>query len=133
MSGIITPFSSNQGQTTKQPVVWRCPNPECRESALVHHFDFESEYSECPKCGLQEPHVTKRALIHLLVRDNKGPIQGDLGLRFRMACDPPRWVLATMDNGEAATGDPAAANCPGCLKAFGEQLHVKSGHELRMA
>ena len=56
-------------------------------------------------------------LIHLLIRDQRGPIMGSEGVRYRFACDSGRVVLATPTNLEAATGDPSAANCPGCLKA----------------
>lgn len=118
---VPSPFR-HPDQTTKQPVVWRCPNPECFESNLSRYYEFESEYGECPKCGLKEPYVRKRVLIHVLVRDKGGPIVGNLGLRYRLACDPKRVTLATATNGEAATGDVTTANCPGCLKAIGDKL-----------
>lgn len=122
MSIIVPGGIAHPDQTTKQPVIWRCPNPECRESNLANYYEFESDYPECPKCKLGPPAVRKRVLIHILVRDPKGPIAGQYGLRYRLACDPKRWQLATPTNGEAATGDIAAANCPGCLAAVGNAL-----------
>lgn len=111
MAGLI-----HTEQTTKQPTVFRCPNPECNESPLTQsYFDFESDQPVCPKCGVGPPHVQKRSLIHLLVRDPRGQIEGQYGLRYRLACDVRRDYLATKLNGEAATGDPMAINCPGCL------------------
>lgn len=104
-------------QTTKQPVVWRCPNPECFDTDLDYFFEFKADEPVCPKCGLGPPAVQKRVLIHFLVRDSKGPIYGQMGLRYRMACDARRSYLATPTNGEAATGDPTSVNCPGCLAA----------------
>ena len=111
-------------QTTKQPVVWRCQNPDCLESNLDRFFEFESDECKCPKCGLGHPAVIKRALIHFLVRDAKGPIQGDLGLRYHIGCSPTRAYIGTIENGEAGSGDLAAVNCPGCLKAVGDSLKV---------
>lgn len=104
-------------QTTTQPVVWQCPNPDCKDTPLDYYFEFESPYPECPKCGLGPPAVQKRVLIHYLVRDSKGPIIGQMGMRYRMACMPRRMQLATGTNGEAATGDPNQVNCPGCLQS----------------
>jgi len=117
------------GQTTKQPTIFRCPNPECvpkkfdRVTGQPHRFfDFESDQPVCPKCGLGAPHVAKRALIHFLLRDPAGPIQGEMGLRYKIACDHKREVIATTDNGEAGTGDLAACNCAGCLRFVGTKI-----------
>lgn len=131
MIEIIPPPAIATGQTLKQRVVWRCPNPACVENIGimcpsdplqlnqpgVKYFEFFGDYPECPKCGMGAPTVQKRALIHLLLRDAKGPIVGDQGFRWKMACDPRRTHLATENNGEAATGDSTCANCPGCLSA----------------
>src|SRR5690606_39632828 len=76
MSIIVPGGIAHPDQTTKQPVIWRCPNPECRESNLANYYEFESDYPECPKCKLGPPSVRKRVLIHVLVRDPKGPIAG---------------------------------------------------------
>ena len=111
-------------QTTKQPVVFRCPNPACKE--LGKFFDFISSYPECPKCGLGPPGVQKRVLIHFLYPDPTGPVIGYMGLSSRMACDPPREVLATHTNGEAATDTPGEVNCPGCMKSKVFQAIIKN-------
>ncbi len=113
-----------EGQTLKQPVVWRCRNPECKEISTARYYEFEGEYPECPKCKCGPPTVSKRALIHLLIRDNKGPIVGEFGLRWKMACDHKRVTLATEDNGEAASGDSSAINCPTCLSKVGRKCFV---------
>lgn len=114
-------------QTHRQPVVWRCPNPDCLENATDTWFDFESDYPTCPKCGLEPPAIQKRVLIHLLVADTKGPIMGSQGLRYHMACHPQRVILATATNGEAASNDPAQVNCPGCLLSDDFQRGLRSG------
>lgn len=133
MIEIVPPPDIATGQTLKQPTIWRCPNPECvspvgivdhtdplrLNQPGVRYFEFAGDYPECPKCGSCAPSVQKRALIHLLVRDKKGPVVGEHGLRWRMACDPKRTHLATESNGEAATGDSTCANCPGCMAASG--------------
>lgn len=104
-------------QTTKQPVVFMCRNPECKESKFdIQKFEFESDYPECPKCGSKPPTVQKRALIHYLSRDPMGEVQGNKGLRYRLGCDGHRVDLATERNGEAATDQAKLVNCPGCLK-----------------
>ncbi len=141
-----------QGQTKKQPVVWRCNNPDCepepeavaiarssidantinepiktvfgeicRPSKL--YFEFLSEHDKCPKCTYDgAPMINKRALIHLLLEHPRGPIVGQIGKRWFMACDPTRTTMATHDNGEACTGDSMAANCPECLKKIGDKV-----------
>lgn len=107
-------------QSTKQPVTWCCLNPACQEKGK--RYDFERDQPLCPKCGADGyPIVQKRILIHFIVADPKGPIEGQFG-RFRMACDPPRELLGTHTNGEAASGEIAACNCPGCLKVIGEAM-----------
>ncbi len=112
-------------QTNKQPVVWMCQNADCT-GPLRRSFDFISDYPICPKCGADgDPTVQKRVLIHLLVRDPKGPIAGERGSRWRLACDGTREHLATHTNGEAATGDPTQINCPGCTAHLGRG--IKSG------
>lgn len=101
-------------QTTKQPVWWMCANKSCR-NGLGGLFEFESDYQECPKCGNKEyPIVQKRALIHLLLEDRKGPIQGET-CRYKIACSPQRETLATYKNGEAVSDNPKVINCPGCI------------------
>lgn len=116
------------GQSTKYPVFWLCMNPDCREHERGA-FVFRSDYPECPKCGCGAPTVQKRALVHLLLRNNKGPIVGDLGLRWELACDTKRDYLATIDNGEACTGDSRHVNCQACLKRVGTKVVVK-GHAI---
>jgi len=109
-------------QTIKQPVVWFCLNDECQNPLQPGFFEFESDYPKCPKCTAEgEPIVHKRSLIHFLQPDVKGPIRGQR-MRFKMACDPKRDELATLTNGEAASGAIEAVNCPGCLKALGHDL-----------
>lgn len=113
--------TSHPDQTTKQPVVWFCLNGQCQTTG-PGFFEFESDYPICPKCGCQgEPTIQKRVLIHYLMPDPKGPIKGSM-LRFKMACDPKRVDLATLTNGEAASGAIEAVNCPGCLKAVGREI-----------
>lgn len=110
-------------QTTKQPVVWRCLSDECKTDAPW--FEFESDQPRCPKCGSDgAPTVQKRVLIHLAIRNSRGPILGFKGERYAFACDPPRELLATMTNGEAISGQLNVVNCPSCLMAI-TKLNVK--------
>lgn len=115
-------------QTTKQPVVWFCLNESCN-TVGPGFFEFESDYPVCTKCGAKgEPTVQKRVLIHYLKVDPKGPIVG-MQHRFSMACDFKRVDLATLTNGEAASGEIKAVNCPGCLKAMGKEFRsLKNGN-----
>lgn len=129
MIGFIQPSPGivlHPDQTVKQPVVWRCSNPHCIPIGEMW-FDFESDRPRCPKCTSEGfPNVTKKALIHLMLRDAKGPIQGQYG-RYRLACDKNRVDMATPTNGEAATDHFEAANCPGCLMAVGNKLIEDQG------
>jgi ribosomal protein S27E len=114
-------------RTQKQPVACICRNPECLESSDKPHFEFTTDKTPitCPKCGAnQSPMVGLLALVHFLVRDKKGPIVGMGGLRFALACSATRAHLATNTNQEAATGDFASVNCPGCLTAAVEKKLV---------
>jgi hypothetical protein len=63
----------------------------------------------------------------------KGPIIGDGGLRYRIACDQSRAYLATVTNLEAATDNPKIVNCPGCRKeAIKQKLNNPTGSQLVM-
>lgn len=115
MSGIAIPHD----RTTKQQVMGYCLNPECKPNPQTNqYFTFEVEHDRfaCPKCGAyKQPYVGVQVLTHWLVQDPKGPIEGDGGLRWRIACDNDRAYLATFTNLEAATRAVEVANCPGCL------------------
>ena len=103
-------------RTHKQPMRWYCASPECRVNG--ERFEFTSEYPRCPKCSAEEyPYVLTLALIHLLVRDPKGPIPS-MGHRLRIACDTAgaRAYIATKTNDEAGHGTLELVNCPGCLE-----------------
>ena len=110
-------------RTTRQPARGFCFNPECLEDSDNDRFEFDVEHDKfcCPKCGNNRPPgVGLLVLTHLLIRDNKGPIHGDMGLSYRLACHKDRAYLATVTNMEAATGDPEFCNCAGCLKVAEE-------------
>jgi DNA-directed RNA polymerase subunit M/transcription elongation factor TFIIS len=119
MPGIVIPHD----RTTRQRVRGYCLNLECRESSDADRFEFDVEHDRfaCPKCGNDRPPgVGLLVLTHLLIRDRKGPILGDMGLNYRLACHKDRAYLATITNLEAATGDITFCNCPGCLKVADE-------------
>lgn len=109
-SGVIHP-----DQTTKQPVIWTCHNPDCAPKDRTD-FPFESDYPICPKCKADGyPIVQKVTLIHFLLPTVNGPIVGQYR-RYCLPCDPTRDNTATATNGEAATDHPHLVNCPGCLR-----------------
>lgn len=120
MSGILIP----RDRTKRQPARGYCYNPECREDSDQDRFEFDVEHDRfcCPKCGNDRPPgVGLLVLTHLMIRDPSGPIHGDMGQNYMLACDQKRAYLATVTNLEAATGDPAYCNCPGCLKVAEER------------
>ena len=131
MAGILIP----RDRTTRQQARGYCFNPECREDSDQDRFEFDVEHDKfcCPKCGNDRPPgVGLLVLTHLLIRDRKGPIHGDMGQSYRLACHKDRAYLATVSNLEAATGDPQFCNCPGCLKVASElKLTTPQGIELR--
>lgn len=115
-------------QTSRQPVVWRCPNPRCKEKSSDRFYDFvaDEESPACPKCGLKTKN--KRTLIHMVIPASDGLIPGDMGIPHRIVCEPMRQWIATERNGEAGTADLNRVNCPGCLSRVGQALmdsHVK--------
>lgn len=111
-SGVIHP-----DQTTKQPVIFTCHNPQCAPKGRSD-FPFESDYPICPKCKADGyPLVQKVTLIHFLLPQIDGPIAGQFK-RYCLPCDPAREDLATQTNGESATDHPQLVNCPGCLTAM---------------
>lgn len=121
MSGIIIPGE----RTTKQQPQGFCWNPDCAGEADRYIFDVHHDRFCCPKCGADSaPLVGILSLMHMLVADVKGQIVGAYGRRYRMACDTTRDYLATLDNGEGATGDQQFVNCPGCLIEI-EKLRVR--------
>lgn len=130
MPSIIIPSD----RTTKQPVRCYCLNPDCRESSDKPRFEFTTEKTPvvCPKCGADQPQlVGVLALIHFLYPDKAGPIIGYGGIKYALACAPKRAYLATPTNNEAATGDIAFVNCPGCLReAIEKQLAPLHGYSL---
>ena len=130
MAGILIP----NDRTTKQQPRGYCVNPDCLEVSDATRFEFDVNNNRfcCPKCGNdRSPGVGLLVLTHLLIRDSKGPIIGDMGLRYRLACHADRAYLATVTNLEAATGDVGVCNCPGCLQVAAERnLTTRQGVEL---
>ena len=115
--GILVPHD----RSLKQPVIAFCSNPECAENGKEFNFITEHDRFCCPKCkNDQPPGVGLLVLIHVLMRDNQGPVTGAKGLKYKIACDSKRAYLATATNLEGATGDPTCANCPDCLKKVTE-------------
>ena len=114
MTGIIIPGD----RTTKQRARGYCMNPQCLDASTDQQFEFdvEDDLFACPKCGANtSPMVGLLVLTHLLIPDPKGKIVGAGGIPYMLACDDTRAYLATCTNQEAATGEPSAVNCPGCL------------------
>ncbi|TWU22454.1 hypothetical protein Pla52o_35100 [Novipirellula galeiformis] len=113
MSGIIVP----EDRVLSQPVTGFCRNPRCREkSNQEFRFKVEHDLFSCPKCGANSaPMVGVMTLTHMLVPDPDGPVRGNGGVRYVIACDSKRAYLATVSNDEAVTDNPKVANCPGCL------------------
>jgi hypothetical protein len=98
-------------------------NPECLVDSDDKMFTFDVQHDgfACPKCGNNRaPGVGLLVLTHLMIRDRNGPIHGDMGQSYRLACHKDRAYLATVTNLEAATGDIRFCNCPGCLKVANE-------------
>lgn len=117
-------ISVPEDRTLKQPTRAFCRNPECSTNGRFE-FDFEHDNPACPKCGAnRQPMVGMIVLTHLLIRNKKGVIEGEGGLRYSLACDEPRAYLATVTNLEAATDNVVLANCAGCASVFKQ----KSNH-----
>jgi hypothetical protein len=93
---------------------FRCYNCKARKPGVYR--EFEGDRAKCPHCGAGEPAVLELTPVHFLAGDPKGQIEGKNGLRYRVACDPRRDVLAVASSDTyAASGDPRAVTCPSCL------------------
>lgn len=116
MSKILIPGD----RTTSQPVTAYCQNFECLVDGQRFEFPTEGDV-KCPKCGAnQAPMIGLLSLIHFMVRDPVGPIQG-AAARYHLACAPKRRTLATATNLESASDQLIAVNCPGCLDVANHQ------------
>lgn len=105
--------NAHPDRTLKQPVTFRCQNPECAENG--QYFEFDGTDDKCPRCTSSgPPFVIVLTLVHLLIGNPNGKILGYGGKRFSMACDFSRESLATFTNKEAATSEGASVTCPGC-------------------
>lgn len=115
MSGIVIPGD----RTVKQRSFGVCMNRACLEKNTDERFTFqvENDHFACPKCGADKPPlVGMLALIHFLIPDKTGPLEGAGGLRYRFGCDSTRAYMATHTNQEACSGQIEAVNCIGCLQ-----------------
>jgi hypothetical protein len=92
---------------------YHCKHPSRRPG---RYHEFEADKPLCPKCGAGEPAVLQLVGVHFLYGDRMGPIEGRHGLRYRVACEPSREILAAhLADDYAASGDPRAVTCPSCL------------------
>lgn len=90
-----------------------CISLPCRDQGATQ-FSSEETKPICPKCGYANA-IRRVTLVHLLVQDLKGPIQGD-GANYRVACGKDHKLVLN------ATGEPLAANCPKCLATISSQV-----------
>ena len=113
MGAIVMP----NDRSVKNPARGFCRNPECQETKGEEFtFPIEHAHVSCPKCGANAaPMIGVFVLIHLLIPVRGGPIRGEGGRSFALACDDERSYLATRTNLEAASGDIEVINCPQCL------------------
>jgi hypothetical protein len=101
-------------RTHKHPLTWICSN--CVEPNTKHPTRFTSDYPECPRCGTSGfPGVRIMSLIHLMVPSKFGPLKGQHGRRYFLACDPQREHGGTPENREAITNKIQVINCVSCL------------------
>lgn len=119
-------MDKHHDRTVKQRIRWRCLSPTCYEIGKRSYYEFNGDYPRCPRCSaIGDPYVQMLSLTHFMLQDSRGPIFSQ-GIRYRIACDSEkkREHMATFTNNEAATGDIAVTNCPGCLEAI-RKLSVK--------
>jgi hypothetical protein len=97
----------------------------CRSLERPHGLDFEGTEPKCPRCAAGPPAVQALVHIHLLVLDPEGPILGEFGRRYHVACKPE----ATNPRGAPCTGETVAVTCPLC-KQTNDYKAVKAVEEL---
>ena len=101
-------------------ILLRCGKEHIEEGQTHGHpHDYVAtgpKDTACPKCGNTElgHSITPRVRIHLLVKDDKGPIVGAKG-RYVVACDPGKKALEDPSI-EAWSDAYGALTCPQCLQ-----------------
>lgn len=87
----------------------------CLMCAMPAGLDFEDERPlelvRCPRCSRGCPAVAPRVHVHFLYPDPAGPVVGQYGLTYRVACKPDLAVL----NGMPASDFVPVVTCPRCL------------------
>lgn len=91
---------------------YRCA--QCRLPEFPFGLEFEAAEPQCPRCKATGAFaILELVNVHLYAPDqSNGPIVGEHGRRFRVACKPN----ATNPNGVPCTGDPNAVTCAECKK-----------------
>lgn len=91
---------------------YRCA--ACRKPEYPWGLEFASHEPKCPECGATGPAAIVELLtIHLYAPDPaNGPIIGEHGRRFRVACKPN----ATNPNGVPCTSEANVVTCQECKK-----------------
>lgn len=95
----------------------RCKLP--RPFPAGHFHEWEGDLPVCPQCHAGEGLVVPLVDVHWLILDAQGQIEGVHGLRYRVACDPARSVLATQTENYAGTDVIQAVTCPACRTVAG--------------
>lgn len=85
----------------------------CRSAEFPWGFDFSSHDPQCPQCKATDNAILPLVTIHFYTPDQaNGPIVGENGKRFRVACKPNSRNI----HGVPCSGEPRAVNCPECIK-----------------
>lgn len=112
---------------------YNCPDRRPHRYGKYREFEADDPAPACPACGAMEPAVQILTDIHLLIVDPQGPIYGQSGLRYRIACEPRRDILAVpLGEHYAATPEIRAVTCPSCLGTPDAQAMRKAFPHLLM-
>ena len=109
-----------ENRTVAQPVVAICRNTNCKLTDF--YVSDRSKHVTCPGCGNNKA-IAIQQLIHVLVPDRAGKIQGGSGGMYSVECDPDLTVMGDL---ETLTGSIEAANCPQCLKEYKERIEAEA-------
>lgn len=115
-------------------ILLRCTREHAKEGEPIghpHEFISEGQPIVCPECGNNQVGYTIVPLvrIHLLVKDDKGPIVGSKG-RYLVACDPSKKALEDPSI-EAWSESHLATTCPGC-KSTKAYKKLQAAHDLKL-
>jgi hypothetical protein len=102
------------------------PYFRCYVCNQPHGREFEAREGECPECGARAPAVVQLTLVHFIHQKKGGPVGGQHGRRWAMACQPDKPNQNFKHAPQPMSPEPSAVTCPACIQTGPFQEAVKA-------